>query len=184
MACSAERQLADLVEEQRAAVGQLEAALALRDGAGERALLVTEQLALEQRLGQRRAVDRHERAGARRAEKRCSARATTSLPVPVSPVISTDELVCAAAIARRQASRISALDPTTTLGSSSACACARGETGVTGVLRDDAAQPDRIERLDEHCIRQRTMTERDELAGRGRSEQHARAAMAFLDAAR
>jgi hypothetical protein len=42
------RHLADLVEEQRAAVGELEAALAARCAAGERALLVAEQLALEQ----------------------------------------------------------------------------------------------------------------------------------------
>ena len=40
--------VADLVEEQRAAVGLLEAAAALRVRAGERALLVTEQLGLEQ----------------------------------------------------------------------------------------------------------------------------------------
>ena len=53
-----ERQVADLVEEQRAAVGQLEAARpSRRDGAGEGALLVAEQLALEQAGGQRGAVD-------------------------------------------------------------------------------------------------------------------------------
>jgi hypothetical protein len=49
-----ERHLADLVEEQRAAVGELERAGARGDGAGERALLVAEQLALEQVLGARR----------------------------------------------------------------------------------------------------------------------------------
>ena len=49
----AERQLADLVEEQRAAVGHLEAAGLLLGRAGERALLVAEQLALDQRLGER-----------------------------------------------------------------------------------------------------------------------------------
>ena len=48
--------VADFVEEQRAAVGLLEAADALLVGAGERALLVTEQLGLEQVLLQRRAV--------------------------------------------------------------------------------------------------------------------------------
>ena len=47
------RQVADLVEEQRAAVGQLEAPAALAVGAGEGAALVAEQLRLEQRLGQR-----------------------------------------------------------------------------------------------------------------------------------
>ena len=44
-----ERQLADLVEEQRAAVRQLEASRLARGRAGEGALLVAEQLALEQR---------------------------------------------------------------------------------------------------------------------------------------
>src|SRR5262249_9313336 len=44
-----ERQIADLVEEQRAAVGELEASDLAGVGAGERALVVAEQLALEQR---------------------------------------------------------------------------------------------------------------------------------------
>ena len=55
------RHLADLVEEERAAIGQLEAALPPIGGAGERALLVAEDLALEQRLGNRGAVDGDER---------------------------------------------------------------------------------------------------------------------------
>ena len=59
------RHLGDLVEEQRAAVGELEAALPPLGGAGERALLVAEDLALEQRLGNRRAVDGDERERAR-----------------------------------------------------------------------------------------------------------------------
>ncbi len=49
------------------AVGRLEAARARVDGAGERALLVPEQLALEQRLGQRRAGDLDEGLAAPRA---------------------------------------------------------------------------------------------------------------------
>ena len=53
--------LADLVEEERAAVGLLEAPLAPRDRAGERAALVAEELALEQPLGERRAVQADER---------------------------------------------------------------------------------------------------------------------------
>src|SRR5213076_424485 len=53
------RHLRDFVEEQRAVVRQLEAALTALDGAGEGALLVPEQLAFEQRVGNRRAVDRH-----------------------------------------------------------------------------------------------------------------------------
>ena len=44
-----ERQLADLVEEQRAAVRELEAARAALQRAGEGAALVAEELALDQR---------------------------------------------------------------------------------------------------------------------------------------
>ena len=53
--------VADLVEEQRAALGQLEAALLERVGAGERALLVAEQLGFDQAAGQRRAAHLDER---------------------------------------------------------------------------------------------------------------------------
>ena len=65
-----------------------EAALGLHR-AGEGALGVAEQLALEQRLGQRGAVDGHERARARAASCGWIARATSSLPVPLSPATST-----------------------------------------------------------------------------------------------
>ena len=54
-------ELADLVEEQGAAVGLLELALAPGLRAGERPALVAEQLGLDQGLGQRRAVDPNER---------------------------------------------------------------------------------------------------------------------------
>ena len=56
--------------------------------AGERAALVAEQLALDQLARDRPPVERHERAVATRRSS-CSARATSSLPVPDSPVIST-----------------------------------------------------------------------------------------------
>ena len=49
-----ERHVADLVEEQRAALGLLEPPDLARIGAGERALLVTEQLALDQLARDRR----------------------------------------------------------------------------------------------------------------------------------
>ena len=45
------RQLADLVEEDRPAVGELEAPLAPLQGPGEGAPLVAEQLGLDQALG-------------------------------------------------------------------------------------------------------------------------------------
>src|SRR6478672_2780606 len=54
--------LGDLVEEEGAAVGELEAALAAIAGVGEGAALVAEDLALEQGLGHGRAVDGHEGA--------------------------------------------------------------------------------------------------------------------------
>ena len=82
-----QRHVADLVEEQRAAFGLLEPA-GRRVGAGERAALVAEQLGLDQVARDRRQVDGDERAVAPTA-KSCSARATSSLPVPDSPVIST-----------------------------------------------------------------------------------------------
>src|SRR6185436_7786492 len=53
--------VADLVEKQRAAVRQLEAALLARFGAGEGAFLVAEQLGLDQAVGQRGAADFDER---------------------------------------------------------------------------------------------------------------------------
>ena len=62
------RQFADLVEKDGAAFGHLELALLLRHGAGEGALLVSEQLAFQQRLGERGAVDGDEGFGGARAE--------------------------------------------------------------------------------------------------------------------
>ena len=56
-----QRQVGDLVEEQRAALGGLEQARLVGDGAGEAALLVAEELALHQLGRNRAAVDRHER---------------------------------------------------------------------------------------------------------------------------
>ena len=61
--------VADLVEEQRAALGDFETALAGGDGAGEGALLVAEQLALEQLGGNGAAVDGDE--GTLAARTRC-----------------------------------------------------------------------------------------------------------------
>ena len=55
------RHLADLVEEERAAVRLFEAPDALGAGAGERSLLVTEQLALEEIFRNGRAIDGEER---------------------------------------------------------------------------------------------------------------------------
>src|SRR5581483_9511606 len=63
-----DRQVADLVEEQRAAARRLDLAERLLHRAGERAPFVAEELALEQRLGDRRAVDRDEAAAVPRRQ--------------------------------------------------------------------------------------------------------------------
>ena len=60
-------QIADFVEKDGAAVGQLELAAPERRGAGERALLVAEQLALDQLGRNRGAVHFHERTRGKRA---------------------------------------------------------------------------------------------------------------------
>src|SRR5438034_8727829 len=52
-----ERDLADLVEEERAAMGHLEAPDLLRDGSGERAPLVAEELALQETRRDGGAID-------------------------------------------------------------------------------------------------------------------------------
>ena len=62
-----ERQLANLVEEQRAALGALERARVLGVRAGEGAALVAEELALDQVGGHRAAVEDDERAARARA---------------------------------------------------------------------------------------------------------------------
>jgi hypothetical protein len=63
-----QRELADLVEEDRALVGGLELADLVVDGAGEGALDVAEELRLDQGLGDRAAVDGDQgAAGARRS---------------------------------------------------------------------------------------------------------------------
>ena len=72
LALHAERQLADLVEEQRAALGLLEAPRLAAVGAGEGPLLVAEELVLDQRLRDRGAVQGDEGPGLPRRERRGS----------------------------------------------------------------------------------------------------------------
>src|SRR5215472_419095 len=56
-----QRHIADLVQEQGPAIGAFYSADGLLERASERALFVPEELALEQRLGNRRTIDRHKR---------------------------------------------------------------------------------------------------------------------------
>ena len=76
--------VADLVEKDRPAVGDLELAAPIGDRAGERAAHVAEQLAFDQLLGNRGAVHFDEGAVRRRLNA-WIVRATSSLPVPFSP---------------------------------------------------------------------------------------------------
>ena len=73
-------------------------------GAGEGALLVAEQLALDEPRRDRRAVHLDEQALAPRAGS-WMARATSSLPVPVSPVMRTFVLVAATRATRSMTRR-------------------------------------------------------------------------------
>jgi hypothetical protein len=74
-----ERHVADLVQEDRPAVGRLEQPLVRLHGARERAARVAEELGFEQRLRNRAAVDGDERLVAARAGA-MMARASSSLP--------------------------------------------------------------------------------------------------------
>ena len=102
--------LADLVEEDRAGVRLLELADARRRGAGEGALLVAEQLALEQLRRQRGAVHLHERRACA-VERWWIARATSSLPTPLSPRISTVTSLSATCSMMSATCRIAGLSP-------------------------------------------------------------------------
>ena len=56
-----ERQFADFIQKQRAAVGQLKLATPVRHRSGKRAAHMAKQLAFHQCFGQRRAIDADER---------------------------------------------------------------------------------------------------------------------------
>ena len=106
-----ERQLAELVEEQRAAARLDERALAIAVGAGERAADVAEQVRVDQVLGDRAAIDDDERALRARVDASWIARAASSLPVPDSPSISTVASVGDAISSTANSSRIATLLP-------------------------------------------------------------------------
>ena len=82
-------QLADLVEEDRPPPGRDEQPGVVAIGPGEGAPDVAEELVLQQVVRDRRAVDRQEQPRPASGPGACRARATSSLPVPDSPVIRT-----------------------------------------------------------------------------------------------
>ena len=106
-----ERQLADLVEEDRAVVGELEAALLLLHRAGERAALVAEELAFDERGRQRPAVHLHHHARAPAARRGGWPARSAPCPVPVSPSSSTEESVSATSSIARNTCCIAADRP-------------------------------------------------------------------------
>ena len=79
--------------------------------AGRRAIFDAEQLGLEQRLDERRAVDRDEGAVVPRLA-RVDFAATSSLPAPLSPSISTVKFVSAMRASLARSSFINRLWPT------------------------------------------------------------------------
>jgi hypothetical protein len=100
-----ERQLRDLIEIDRALIGELELPGLHSVCAGEDAALVAEELGLEQSHGDRRAVDLHRMLpGARKAA--WIALATWSFPAPHSPRISTVTSVSATSAMIRSIARI------------------------------------------------------------------------------
>ena len=101
----------DFIEEQRAAVRLLDPALAVGDGARERAAHVPEQLAFEQGLGNRAAVDRDEALSAPQAGVVNRLAPPAPLPVPVSPVTSTVLDVAATVFSSSNSSSIIGVRP-------------------------------------------------------------------------
>ena len=93
LAWVATRHLADLVEQERAAVGQLEAAGAALEGAGERALLVAEDFAFDQAFRGCAAQLMATKGLRLRGLRSWMVRATSSLPVPLSPVMRTEAVL-------------------------------------------------------------------------------------------
>ena len=105
------RQVADLVEKNGGAIRELEAPDLPIRRAGERPFLPAEQLALEQGVRHRGAVDPHH-GRARRALSSWMYVASSSLPVPVSPRINTVASVTATSSASSRTRRSAGLSPT------------------------------------------------------------------------
>ena len=134
LACSGRRHLADLVEEHRAVVGELELARLVLDRAGEGAALEAEQLGLEQFGRERRAVHLDERlvaaarrrrgARARPVPCRCRSRRGSST---VTSVSATRSISSRTSAIRRAARRRAAV----CFGSPAAARAAAPPPGVT-----------------------------------------------------
>ena len=115
LGCRSSAELADLVEEHRAAVGRARRRRCACSSAPVNAPRSWPNSSLSIRLGgDRAAVDDHERAGRARAAAGGSPRPARSLPVPVSPSSRTVASAGAALLEHaRTAARIAALWPST-----------------------------------------------------------------------
>ncbi len=86
----ADRHLAELIQQQRSAGGQFEAPGAPLHRSGKRAFFVPENLAFNQGFREWPPQLTARNGRLLRGLRSCSVRATISLPVPLSPVISTE----------------------------------------------------------------------------------------------
>ena len=89
LACSGLAHVGDFIQENGAAVGVLDPAGFLPDGAGEGAFFMAKQFAFQEGFGDGGAVDADVIVRARRRLREWMAPATSSLPVPLSPSMST-----------------------------------------------------------------------------------------------
>ena len=87
----AQAKFADFVEKQRTVARLLQIAFARTDGAGKSAFFVAEQLGFDQRFGDGAAAD-GDKGRSERVPRLWMALAISSLPVPLSPVTSTEAL--------------------------------------------------------------------------------------------
>ena len=162
-------QLADLVEEQRAAAGRLEVPLASPVGTGECALLVAEQFRFHE-LGREGAPQLTAMKGrSRRGLARWMALAINSLPVPVSPSMRTGT----ERGAMRRARRITRCMNAATMNDCVELGCFRGKTGtqafqLTVRLTQKIGQVVRrdIERERRRCARRVASTTRSTRRGK------------------
>ena len=171
LACVFGAHVADFVEEDRAAIGLLELADLLLGRAGERALLVAEQLRLDQLLGNRRAVHLHEALAAAQAVAVDRAR---------------DELLADAALALDQHGRVGRRRPADGAPSPACSAGALADHLVPdfdGLLERPVlvAQPALVERVaqaDEHALAGERLLDEVERALLGRLDGRADRAVA------
>ena len=91
---SCQGQLANFVQEQRAAVGGFDQPASVAGCACESAFFIAEEFRFDQGIGMAAQFTVTIGRSARRP-RRCTSRAASSFPVPVSPAISTVESVCA-----------------------------------------------------------------------------------------